>query len=158
MPFSKKKLEKAKMRDRIVEVEVPELKEFFNADEKPVFTVKALNGEEFAKVNDAHERSKKIETIFSALFSNVKSEAAQAVREHFGLSTESLPDDYTRRVEVLMQGCVEPQLDAQLSSKIMKSFPTAGYKITNKILEISGHGLIVGESRDSGNVTMSESA
>ncbi len=156
MPFDLKEFNKTKFEPRTAEVEVPSLAGFFAEDEKPVFVVKGLTGEETARVNEAQVKHKNLGAIVAALAGQDETEKVQALRESLGLSGESMPADLAKRIEMLAHGCVNPELDVQAASKVFRVAPVDGYNLTNKILQLSGQGMQQGKQKASGRTRKSK--
>ncbi len=159
MGFDVKKFGKAKFEPRteIVAVTSPALTAFFSDGDRPEFTVRAITGEEMARVNDATSKQKNLAAVVEALAGQAQAEKVSALRESLGLSDDDLPADLARRIEMLRLGCVSPELDLQTAAKIFRVAHVDGYNLSNKILVLSGQGLLVGEPKASGAKKTSDS-
>ena len=149
MGFDLKKFEKAKFEPRTENVPVPALKQFFADNEKPEFTIRGLEGEEMARVNEAQSKHSNIQAVIDALVGKASQEKVEALQKTLGLSND-MPSDLIRRVEILRIGCVEPKLDAQLAAKIFRVAPVEAYDLSSKIQILSGQGMRLGEPKASG--------
>ena len=69
MGFDSKKFIKTKFTPRIEEIDVPDLKDFFPAGEKPVWKVRGLTGQELGRANEALDRSKDMASVVNGLTS-----------------------------------------------------------------------------------------
>jgi len=145
MSFDLQKYEGAKFVPREENVPVPELKDFFDEDEKPEFKVRNLDGPEIAVARTAMQRNRSLETMVEGLSSQIHDEKVNAVKEALGITSDTSPDDYVYRVSVLHQGCVDPQLDESQAVRIASTHGVVFYKLTNKILQLTGMGKTLGE-------------
>jgi len=116
-----------------------------------VFAVRGLNGEEFYGVREAISKRRDLQAIASRLLSGQGEAIAEAIAEFYG----GVPDDYARRVEVLVAGCVAPKLDRPAALKIFKNYPAVGHQLSEQILRLTGEGACVGESSGSGGIPAS---
>ncbi len=140
MAFDTDKFLNTEYRDRTEDVPVPELKKFFPEDETPVWTVRALTAEEIARANDEVAQNMDISAIITALASSVAKEKAGAITDLIGLSKENLPGDVVKRISQLMSGSVSPQCPRELAVKLGENHSVIFFKLTNKILALSGKG------------------
>lgn len=140
MAFDSNKFLKTKFRDRTLDVPVPELKKFFSADEKPVWTVRGLTAEEIARANDEVSQNKDVAAIVSALASSISKEKAEAVKDLVGINKDRLPGDVVKRISHLMSGSVSPECSREMAVKLGENQAVVFFNLTNKILELSGKG------------------
>jgi len=140
MGFDISKFDTASFENRTATIKVPELHNFFDEEDKKEWIVRGLNADELAIINEAVSTNKNIEGVISAITSNVSSDKVNAVKEIIGIQTDTVPDDLVRRFEMLTRGSVEPKIDHNISVKLGKSFPTTLFKLTNKIIELTGQG------------------
>lgn len=140
MAFDSDKFLKTKFRDRTEDVPVPELKAFFPEGEKPVWTVKCLTAEEVARANDEVSQNSDVLAIVSSLSSAIAKEKADAVKDLIGMNKERLPADIIKRISHLMSGSVSPECNREMAVKLGENHSVIFFKLTNKILELSGKG------------------
>jgi len=152
MAFDHKKFRKAKFSPRTEEIKVPELAPFFGPDENPVFKVRGLNGQEMYRVQEAVKKRTDLQAITSKLLSGEGAAIAEAIQEFYG----AVPEEYVRRVEILILGCAEPALTHQDIMTFYKNYPTQAHAIATRILWLTGEGSTLGESRDSGETPESD--
>lgn len=153
MAFEAKKFEKTNFSPREKEVEVKELKSFFTNGDKPVFKIRGLTGEELFSVRAAVERAQNIEELVNQLASGNTKQKVSAAINALGLG-DGLPDDYVRRLRVLIYGSVEPDINLELSKKIADAYPTVFTRLTDQIMLLTGAGKL-GESKPSGTTRKS---
>lgn len=131
----------AQLARREAAIEVPELESFFE-DEDPVWKVRALNANEFAKIEEAtSDRGEKLRALVQAMAGS--GDKAEALKDAFGLDREDTAEDITRRIEILMHGSVQPELSIEnrdVAVQLAEYYPTTFYNITNKILNLTGQG------------------
>jgi len=140
MSFDINKFETTTFKERTFDVKVPELKDFYAEDEKAIWQVRGLTGEELAIVNEAISTNQNLSALVSAITSKVTEEKIQAIKEAMGLPSDSVPTDIVRRISMLVQGSTNPECSQELAVKIARVHPTVFFKITNKIIELTGIG------------------
>lgn len=139
---------------RTVDLAVPDLKPWFDADEDPVWVVRGLTGEEWARANEATDRTARLRAALDSLIG-----AGVARREAMATvlgTSDDLPDDLVKRYELMIFGSVAPTADRELAIKLFREFPVVGYQITTKILELTGMGADPGKLPGSGPTPESE--
>jgi len=140
MAFDENKFLNAKYRDRTADVQVPELKKYFAGNEDPVWVVRCLTAEEIARSNDEVSKNLDISAIVSALVSQGSKDKADAVKDLVGLSKDTVPGDIVKRISHLVYGSVSPECSRELAVKLGRDHSVLFFKLTNKILELSGRG------------------
>lgn len=139
MNFDAKAFNKAEFEDRTADVPVPELADFFAEGADPIFRVRALTGEEVAKTRDAAEKNRNVAKMMENLMSSQSTEWIEGVRQKLGV-TETVTDDYARRLETLSFGLADPKLDHEAVVKLAENYSITFYNLTNKIFELTGLG------------------
>lgn len=140
MSFDPDKFLGTKFKDRTCDIKVPELKEFFGNDEDPVWTVKALTANEIAIANDEVTSNIDLPAIISSLVSTLASEKSEAIKELVGASGVKTPNDVVKRISHLVNGSVSPVCSREMAVKLGNNFSVVFFKLTNKIVELSGLG------------------
>jgi hypothetical protein len=140
MAFDISKFEQKQFKDRTADIPVPELAKFFGENEKPVWVVKCLSGSELAEANDAVENNRNIDGLIGALAAGSGKEKIEAVKETLGLPTSKAPGELVRRFSLLVSGSVSPKCPQNIAVKLAHNFPTTFYKLTNKIISLTGQG------------------
>lgn len=151
MTFKSNDFSRAKLEQRTSTVKVAELKDWFEDGADPLFKVRGLTGEEFYRVREATARRVDLQAIATRILSGEGQAMAEAIEEFYG----AVPDELARRVEILLFGCVEPQLDRSMALKLFQNFPSTAHTIAEEILRATGEGSIVGESKGSGEIPAS---
>lgn len=150
MGFNKEKFLSSNLVAREMEVDVPDLKDWFDDGEKPVWKIKGLSGYELGRAEEAAQKNLKIRDIIEGILSQSSKKRVDAVKELAGVAEDRVPQDIAKRMEMLILGSIDPQCDYQLAGRICKDFPIEFYDITNKISQLTGQGHIPGKAAPSG--------
>jgi len=142
MSFDIKKFETINFKDRVESVPVPRLKQFFKLkkNEKPVWKVRGLTGEESAIAKQAVSDNKNIDAIIQAIGTNSKKDLVEGIKELAGLSSEKVPDELVQRYSWIKHGSVDPECSHEMAMKLAVNFPEDFYLLTNKIMQLTGMG------------------
>ena len=142
MSFDSKKFETTSFKDRVESVPVPRLKQFFKLkkNEKPVWKVRGLTGEESAIAKQAVADNKNIDAIIAAISSKAKKELTEGIKELAGLSSDKAPDELVQRYSWIKHGSVDPLCSHEMAMKLALNFPEDFYLLTNKIMQLTGMG------------------
>lgn len=139
---------------REAEVEVPELADWFAEGERRVWTVRGLTAAELARANAAaSDAAENVRALVAAIAGGSEGEKTVALRKTLGLSTDDVPADVSRRIEMLTIASVSPSLGTEhreVAVKLAEAFPTVFYNLTNNILTLTGQGAAVGKPKRSG--------
>jgi len=149
MGFDIKKFTEQPYTNRTKEITIDGLKSFFSKGEKPIFTVRGLEGAELAEVYDAVRKNQNIEKLISHLASVKASDKLEAVKKALGTAGE-VPDDIVKRMEMLVRGSVKPKLTLEAVLKLCETSPVEFYELTNAITELTGLGKVPGKPKPSG--------
>lgn len=148
---------RADLKPRTEDVEVAALAPW-NDGVAPTFVVRGLDGPELARVREAAEKHRNIGATIEALVGGTDKEKIAAMRETMGIG-DDLPEDYAKRLEMLVLGTVSPKLDLPAALKIAASFAVHFYHLTNRITELTGQGhTIPGKPAPSTETAASEQA
>lgn len=140
MAFDSTKFLNTEYRDRTEDVPVPELKKYFDDDETPVWTVRCLTASEIGRANDEVSMNADVAAIVSKLASSMAKDKADAINEMICLDPDKVPNDIVKRISQLMSGSVNPKCSREFAVKIGQDHGVTFYKLTNRILELSGKG------------------
>lgn len=156
MGFNAEKFNNAEFEIPTRKIEVPQLADWFDKADEAFWTVKGLTAEESAITQEAQERNKSIGALMGAIVNATGKEQSDAIRSAVGLGDE-LPADVVRRIEILVQGSVDPICDRDTAIKLGTFFPTVFYRLSNNILELTGEGAnVVGKHKRSTKQTTSK--
>lgn len=126
-------------------VPVPELVGFFPEGTEPVFTVRALSGEEIFRAADASVRDQKLVAAVQAIAGAAGADKlADGFRELIG--SDDVPEDMRRRIEHLLAGVVEPKLDREAVLRLIAFYPTVAANLHNAILTLIAEGPDLGKA------------
>lgn len=155
MAFNEKKFMNTQFIPREREVKVPDMKDFFDPQEPPIFRVRGLTGNELARVHEAVTKHKNVAELVEGIMSNNSQEKIEAIRNALGVSTD-VPNEIARRLEMLTIAAVQPKVTLEIATKFCKVFPIEFYEVTTAITELTGRGQVPGKSKPSGEATRSE--
>lgn len=147
----------AALSPRELETAVPELVgTLFDTEGEPaVWTVRGLTAAELGRAKHASEEGLDTVKALVQAMAGDGDKAAQ-IRKAFGLGDDDVPQNISYRIEVLTAGSVSPALGAQnrdVVVKLAEAFPTTFYDLSNKVLNLTGQGAVLGKSRRSGRTT-----
>jgi hypothetical protein len=146
----------AQLAPRELEVETPDLAGvLFDDGEKPVWKVRGLTAVELGRAKQASEEG--LDTI-KALVQAMAGDGDKAaqIRKAFGLGDDDVPQNISYRIELLTAGSVSPALgtaNRDVAVRLAETFPTVFYDLTNKILNLTGQGAVLGKPKRSGKTT-----
>lgn len=146
MSFDARGFMRAEFEARTETVFVPALEWWF-AEADPVFLVRGLTAAELARINEAADKQPAVESVIEALADDKAQ--SDAVREALGRG-KAVPSDTAKRIEQMIIACVEPKMDRQLAVKLSETYPIEFFRITNKIVELTGRGMDLKKSLASG--------
>ena len=155
MGFDTNKFRQTEFIPREEKVKVLGLKEFFDDDEEPTFTIRGLTGYEVGFCNEARDRNKNVNKLLTGLVSSSTTEVIETVKKAIGVGL-SVTDDVARRIEMLKLASVDPVLDHELVKKLCEDHAVIFWDLTNKVLELTGLGAIPGKANASGVMLQSE--
>ena len=154
--FDIKKFQKAKFTHRTTEVPVSDLADFFPADEKPIWTVRGLEGVEVAKANETINTNKNLVAAAEAIESALMSDKIRGMKQIIA-QIQDVPNEIAKRLVHLTLGSVEPECDYDAAIKLCKVAPVEFYNITNEIWRLTGLGMVPGKQKGSTQTPESES-
>lgn len=149
MSFDSKKFLSSGLHPREIDVPVPDLKDYFQEDAKPVFRVRGLTGHELGAAQEAVEQYRNVRAIVEGLTGPRTDEARDAIERLVGKGGKT-PQEIVKRLEYLKIGCLDPIVDQDLASRICTYFPITFYALTNEIVRLTGLGHQPGKPQSSG--------
>lgn len=136
---------------------VPDLASWFPPDVPAQWVVRGLTAAELCRANEAAQNGlDNVRAMVAALAG--EGDKAQAIRTAMGLSTDDVPGDISRRIEMLAAGSVAPALGTEqrdVAVKLAETFPTTFYQLTNAIVALTGQGAEPGKQPHSGQTPAS---
>jgi hypothetical protein len=156
MSFDKKGFMQTKFERRTQAEPVPELKAWFDKDEKPVWRVQMLTGMELGIANVIAAKQNVEQGILEGILSGYSTQTKDAIKKLMFKDENLHPEDIAKRIEHLRFGSVDPVCDYDLALKLCKRFPIVFLRITNVISLISGIGALPGKSEPFGKTNGSK--
>jgi hypothetical protein len=148
------KFSNANLVQREASIPVPELAEWFGKDEDPVWIVRGLTAAELGRAKQsASTRAETLRALIAAMAG--EGDKSSEIRKAMGLSDEEVPEDVSRRIEMLVSGSVNPKLgpdQRDVAVKLAEAFPTTFYNLTNHITNLTGQGAEPGKRKPSGKI------
>jgi len=146
--FDEKAFKKASFKPRTHKHFVPELKEFFSEGAELQWEVRGLEGPEMFRAKMAVDRDRTLTAAITAMSAG-GNEQIQAFRELMAMG-EGVPEEYSKRIELVSLGSVNPKVDRVTVVKLAKNFPATLNTLSDKIIELTGLGHEVGKPKGSG--------
>ncbi len=153
MPLDTNAFLAAALAPREQAVEVPELAAWFGEGEPAVWTVRGLTAAEIGRAKESCARGLENVRALVVAMAGEGGDKATAIRRAFGLSTEDVPEDVSRRIEMLAAASVSPVIGAEnrdVAVKLAESFPTTFYRLSNTVDALTGQGAEMGKPKRSG--------
>lgn len=141
MNFDPQKLNQ-ELETRSAEVICNELKALYDPEplEDIVFKMQGLTGNDMAVISGTRDTGKFIEMLSEALTKNNGHQGADAIRSMLGIFDDSLHPQLKYRVELVVRGSADPVIDYPLAAKMAKDFYIVLYRLSEKVLELTGLG------------------
>ncbi len=154
--FNTKAFMKQAFKPREAGVEVPDLSAFFPNGNKPIWRVRGLTASEITKASEAQSKIGNLSAVVEALTTGTNKEKIDAIRNELGLN-DNVPADIIKRMNHFTIASIDPVITHDVGVKVATVHPIYFYKITNKIMELTGLGQVPGKLKPSGDKTISES-
>ncbi len=152
MSFNIEKYRNERRAPRTEQIKVPQLAPYFD-DAEPLITVRGLSAAELGRCKEAANRQRDTAAMAAALIGGNSDEKARAIKQ---LSDgPEIPDDVCQRIEMLALACVEPEIKHSDAVLLSEDCPTEFYQLTNKILQLTGAGRVLGKPNASGKTAKS---
>ena len=155
MAFNEKKFMSTNFTPRTQDVNVPDMKDFFEPNTPTVFRVRGLTGQELARVHEAVDKHRNIAGLISGLLSSQSSEKIDAIRASLGV-TDDVPAEIARRLEMISIACVDPTISLEAAVRLCEVYPIEFYEITTAISTLTGQGQVPGKPSPSGETQASK--
>ncbi len=158
MEFDPQKLNQ-ELESRTGEVVVNELKELYDPPPKEdlIFHVRGLIGNEMVLVSNTRDTGKFLEMLTDALGAGNGKEGSKAIRSLLGVFDDDLHPQLKYRVEIVVRGSIDPKIDHALAARLARDFYVVLFRISEKILELTGLGAQVKKNSASASLTTSPS-
>lgn len=152
--FDVKAFMKEKFVPRVEEHPVPDLAAFYPDGAKAVWKVRGLTGQELGRAEEAAERNRNMSAIVDGLAAQASKDRTEALKDLLGLGGNT-PADIAKRIEHLVLGSVDPVCTTDLAVRLCEAYPIEFYQITNRILQLTGKGMMPGKQTPSGETEKS---
>ena len=139
MPFDAEKFLNTKMQPRTADVPVPGLSDWFDGEEKPLWKVRGISGQELGQAKQAVENRKDIAALVAGIIGGQSAEKAESARKIMNID-DTVPANVALNIHLVKLGSVEPVCDEDMSVKLCTCFPVEFQIISKKILELTGQG------------------
>jgi len=149
MGFAADKFVSARVQARTETVPVPDLADWFEPGEPPVWVVRGLSANDLVRADAAKDARRRESALVEALQSGAHAEIVRNLQAMLGRSDDVQPD-MARRLELLVAGSVEPTCSVELAVRLGEHFPVVFFQLTNTILTLTGRGSDV-EKKPSGS-------
>lgn len=149
MAFDNKEFMRVQFKARTQDIPVPDLVLFFPKDEKPVWTVRGLEGKELGQSKEAVSKNKSIAGIVAMLKGAKITDQTAALEALLGLGTKNTPDNIAERLDHLVTASVAPECSLDMALKLCKVHPITFLQLTTAILTLTGKGMEPGELKSS---------
>lgn len=113
------------------------LSDFFPEGTEPEFEVRGLTASELQKALEAGEKQKQVDNVVKAIATN--KDQIESIRRAIGFTSET-PAEIAKRIELIVQGSVNPKLTHADAAKLAEVFPIEFYDLSNKITILTGQG------------------
>ncbi|HET56887.1 MAG TPA: hypothetical protein ENN35_00410 [Deltaproteobacteria bacterium] len=148
--FDTKRFMKETFEPRTADVDMSELKDYFDEGENAVFTVRCLEGIEIGRAKEAAARNRNIRAILEGIVSQRSDDVKESIRKLIGVD-DDVPQDIAEKAEYVVTGLADPP-DWKLDNVLWlcRYFPVNFYALSQKILELTGLGHVPGKRKPSG--------
>lgn len=138
--FDTKRFMNTQFIPREEDVPVPDLKDFFEEGEKPVWRVRNISGQEMGVVNETVQNNRKaLVSVIEKMFATMSVKDAEKVS---GMVTDPdrVTDEMAKRLEMLVLGSVSPEVNMDMAIKLCRVRCVEFFDITNTINRLTGLG------------------
>jgi len=136
--FNAKAFMSANLALREEVIKLPALADWF--DGEPEITVRGLTAPEFAKAQEASVKHKTLGAFTAAIGTQLSDkEMKKVLDESLGISDDPEPE-VVKRLEMLVAGCVKPEMTLDVAVKLSNLFTIEFYQLTNAITKLTGMG------------------
>jgi len=141
MGFDAERFLNTKMQPRTADVPVPGLSEWFSGsdDDKPVWKVRGISGQELGRAKQAVESRKDIAALVAKIVGGQSQEKAEAARQIMNID-DTVPSNVALNIHLVKIGSVDPVCNEDMAVKMCTCFPVEFQVIAKKILELTGQG------------------
>ena len=152
MGFNQGAFMQQQFEPRTVQVPVPMLTDWFDGEEKPVWTVRGLTAEEVARCNEGANVQKTLASLVEAIGTNKLT--VEEVKTQLGISNNEVPEDTILRIERILVGTVLPEgetLDRAVVVKLAMTRVGVFMLLSNKVMEQTALGMEAAVKKQKGS-------
>jgi len=157
MGFNSNQFTKQKFEHKTEKLKVEVLADWFGKDEEPIWEVRSLTGSEFVKAQEAQAKNKNLAVLAEALVAGSDKDKVKALKQMVG-TTDDVPGELAKRMEMLVFGTVNPEIDMTVAIKLAEYFPSDFMILTNKIINLTSLGSDMVKRKAYGKTSPSETA
>ena len=140
-----------KLQRREAAIPVPALAWMFPEGEEAVWVVRNLGSSEHWQAAQSGERDKKLVELVRAMAAG--DQQAEALRATLGIGSDDVPDEVRKRIAQIEMATVKPDIPADfrhdLVVRISENHPEEFFKISNKVMELTMGGSVMGKPKGS---------
>lgn len=142
MGFQAERFAQVTLAPRTRSVPVPELADWFDGDDKPVFLVRGLTADELARAKDAHAMNLRKLGLLRALEREDPDpgQIAEEARAAIQGSAEDKHAQIAMRQQMILHGVVEPALSEEIVAKLATHYAMLIYRVSDAINDLTGRG------------------
>jgi len=158
MTFDIQKFTSQAFNPREGEVAVEALRPFFKnvpEGESPKWKVRGLTGTELGHAAEAAARNRNRNALIEGLTAGKDDALTSAVKEMLGTAGK-VSDETAKKLEMVVQGSVEPTCTHQLAVKLNEAFPIEFGMLVSEIIRLTGMGSEPGKPKPSSKMNKSK--
>lgn len=141
--FDAKQFQRTEFCARTKDVQVPELRDYYQADGdgkvETVWRVRGINANELAKARDAKTKNQNIVALATALTQGSHDDKVREIRSAVGYG-DDVHHEVAYRLELLTIGSVDPKCPLDLAVQLSERFPVTFWELSSAVLELTGQG------------------
>lgn len=152
--FNKNRFIKQEFEHRTESVSVPALAAWFDKGSNPEWTLRNISGNEMALAHEALAKSKNVAALAEALLTSNQKDKVEALKQFVG-TADDVPGEMAKRLEMLVAGSVDPEIDMPIAIKLADNFPVEFMMLSNKVIALTGLGASQVKPKPSGKTRQS---
>lgn len=141
MAFDAKRFMKTKFSPRTAEVKLPDLVDWFDEGDEPVWVVRGLDAAELARAEEASNKKRNIKAVLELLDGLSVSDTIDQLKSSLGLDDET-PSDTIKKMEHLVMGSISPVVSLDLAVKLAAVRPIEFLQLSHQIMSLTGKGQV----------------
>lgn len=159
MPFDVKKYKNTTFVHREFDFPLPPVfKEFFDKEDKLVWRIRGLTGQELGFVSENASRNKNIASMMEAISEGSYQKLVKMYRELAGADKDKVPQKIAEAMEQLVIASVYPVADLELIVLLCTRAAETFLNMSLKVNALTSGGMVPGKQKGSGKEKISEPA